>query len=405
MLLSTYYFPVIGGVESHARQVARQLTDRGLHITVFTKRLGPDTPASDTIDGVQVERLRPSGPRSRFAKWRLLPFALLALARRRPRPDVIFCPDFRGVGIAALLAGWLLRRPVVLQAETPGALSCQSWNDDLARLHVSPGGLVARAITWPFRRLYAAASLHICISRDIEREALACGIPETRLRCIPHGVDIARFRPAASDDERRAIREAEDLPLDRLVCLFVGRLSVEKGVLDLLEAWRMLADPDAILLLVGPDMPGHPLDAGPAARAFATRHGLTASVRFAGPRTDPSVLMRAADVFVQPSHYEGFPSSAIEAIAAGLPILATRVGGMKDYLVDGENALLTEPADPGGLAQGLTRLLQDGPLRARLRTNARETAVARFDQNLIADRYAETLRELAGVDPGRPFNN
>jgi len=394
VLLTTYYYPVIGGVESHARQIAGELQRRGVDVTVLTKRLDAGTPASTSIDGVAVYRVGPSGTRTRFAKWWFLPFAFAALARRRPRPDVIFCPDFRGIGIAALAAGRLLQRPVVLQAETPGALSCQSWDADLSRWGVTPGGAIAWAMKWPFRRIYSSATMYTCISREIETEARNCGVPPERLQYVPHGVDVTRFRPA-SGDERQSERAAAGLPRDRPICLFVGRLSIEKGVLDLLEAWKRLADRRAALVLVGPDMSGHPLDAGVDARAFVARHGMAESVVFAGPTQDPASIMRAADVFVQPSHYEAFGISTIEAMATGLPTVATRVGGMTDYLVDEENALLCDPRAPEALARQIGRLLADDQLRQRVGTRARATTVQQFDKDVVADTYERVLRRVA----------
>ncbi len=399
VLLTTYYHPVIGGVETHARQIAAALRQRGLDVTVVTRRLEDSMPQPPRLDDVPIERVGPRGGRTRFAKWSLLPFAFAALARRTPPPNVIFCPDYRGIGIAALAASAWRRCPVVLQAATPGALSCESWDPDLTRYGIAPDGWLGRGLKWPVRRIYTSATMYTCISREIYDEALRSGVSSDRLQYIPHGVDTKQFQPA-SPEERRRQRAALGWAAERPVCLFVGRLSVEKGVLDLLAAWATMTHRDARLVIAGPDMPGHSLDAGARARAFVAREGLQDRVTFTGPATDVAALMQAADVFVQPSHYEAFGISAIEALACGLPVVATRVGGMVDYLVHEKNALLCAQQSPAELAHAIDRLLDDTTLRHRLATSARDTAVRLFDQEKIADRYSSLFRELAqGIRP------
>src|SRR5262249_19227040 len=148
-----------------------------------------------------------------------------------------------------------------------------------------------------------------------------------------------RFRPPR-DDERETIRRQLGWPFDKTVVLFVGRLSKEKGVIDLVHAWQNLARSDAVLVLVGPDMPSHPWNVGPEARAFVDSNGLSDSVRFEGAAEDTAPFYRAADLFVQPSHFEAFGISAIEAMASGLTVVAARVGGLRDFVKPGRNGLL-----------------------------------------------------------------
>jgi glycosyltransferase involved in cell wall biosynthesis len=394
VLLTTNYHPILGGVETHARQLAVELQRRSFDVTVLTKRLESSVPAVETIDGVHVQRVPPAGPRSRLAKWQFMPFAFASLVRMRPGPDLIFCPDFRGVGVAAICAGLVRRCTVILQAGTPGALSCDSWDPDLTRWGIDPRGWLGRALKWPMQRIYASASGYTCISREIEAEALGAGVPAERLAYVPHGVDIARFRPA-NPLERAAARKAAGLADGTRIVLFVGRLSKEKGVLDLVHAWAQLRPPGAMLVLVGPDMTGHPLDAGAEAREIVARHRLGDSVRFAGPTDDPAEILRTADVFVQPSHYEAFGISVIEAMASGIATVATNVGGMRDFLVAEENALLCEPHDVEGLASQLERALGDDNLRQRLAERGRAKAVALFDKDVVSDAYARVFRQFA----------
>jgi glycosyltransferase involved in cell wall biosynthesis len=387
LVMTTYYHPVIGGVETHARQLVRHLNQRGFGVQVVTKRIHHDDPAEDHVDAIHVRRVGPAGERRASGKWIAIPSFLYQTLALQDHVDAIVCVDYRGIGIAAVLAGRKLGRPVILQAATAGVLASAAEHDASG---VPVENALVRLIKAPARAMYRRGDKFVCIGRDIERETLNAGIPRDRVHYLPHGVDLQRFRPATVD-ERSQIRKAEGWPSDRPIVLFVGRLSTEKGVLDLLNAWRLLDDARSWLVLVGPDMPAHPWDAGASARAFIEEHRLQDRVRLYGPSADTARLYRAADVFVQPSHFESFGISVIEAMASGVPVIAAKVGGMRDFLVDGENALLHEPRSPLTIAAALRRALDDAGLRSRLAAAALQTVRQQFDEEVLFDRYAALI--------------
>jgi glycosyltransferase involved in cell wall biosynthesis len=394
LVLTTYYHPVVGGVETHARQLVTYLRARGVPVQVVTKRIGRDEPRESQIDGVTVHRVGPPGERSAGGKWRAIPAFVAALLARASEYDVIVCVDYRGAGVAAVLAGAINGRPVIAQGETAGVLAGARGDSTSGLAPESPAVRVVKA---PVRWIYRRADHIVCIGRDLEQEALRAGVPRDRVHYIPHGVDLQRFRPAASSDEKNRIRAALGWPSDRLVVLSVGRLSREKGVMDLLEAWR-LVDGSALLTLVGPDMTGHPWDAGAPGRAFVESHRLGERVHFVGATEDPSPYYRAADVFVQPSHFEALGNTAIEAMASGLAVVASGVGGLADFCIDGQNTLLHTPRSPASLAAVLARALADAALRARLGEAARRTAVDRFELTALLDRYVQLIESTATAE-------
>jgi D-inositol-3-phosphate glycosyltransferase len=391
LVVTTYYHPVLGGVETHARQLVRHLHAHGFGVQVLTKRVGRARPTRDVVDDVTVYRVGPSGDRHATGKWLALPFFFLRMLRLRPTYDVIVCVDYRGVGIACVVAGRLFRRPVIAQAGTPGVLAPPRHDSG-----VPPESRLVRFLKAFPRWFYRRATVFVCIAHDIEREARVSHIPRKRIHYLPHGVDLARFRPPQGD-ERDAIRRQLGWPQDLIVVLFVGRLSTEKGVLDLVQAWYSLARTDAVLALVGPDMPSHPWNAGPEARAFVDAHGLGDRVRFEGPAEDTAPFYRAADLFVQPSHFEAFGISAIEAMASGVAVVAARVGGLRDFVHPGQNGLLHEPRDTMSLAGAIEEALDSAPLRAALAAAALETVTREFDERIVLDRYAALIESTAGT--------
>ena len=392
LVLTTYYHPVVGGVETHARQLATHLAASGFEVRVVTKRV-PAAPADASVDGITVHRVGPGGERKASGKWLAVPAFFRTMLALRRHIDAIVCIDYRGIGIAAIAAGRLMSVPVIAQGETARILGS---SDDGSLSGLTPESTLTRLLKSPARTVYKRADHIVCIGRDLEREALTAGVPRQRVHYLPHGVDVQRFRlPAAG--ERTDLRGRIGWPLDRPVVLFVGRLSIEKGVMDLLDAWRTLDRGDAILSLVGPDMTGHPWDAGASARTFVAANGLHDSVRFEGSSADPAPFYRAADVFVQPSHFEALGNTAIEAMASGLPIVASAIGGLKDFCVDGANALVHQPRSPESIARAVARLLSDAPLRGRLGLAARRTAVDRFELGMLMNRYAQLIEAAVGA--------
>jgi glycosyltransferase involved in cell wall biosynthesis len=391
LVLTTYYHPVVGGVEIHARQLVQYLHTHGYGAEVVTKRLHRDPQSDALVDGVPVHRIGPAGERRASGKWVVLPALFAEIMRRAKRFDVLVCVDYRGIGVAAITAGGLLHRPVIVQGEVAGVLA---GADNQSTSGLPPESLLTRCLKAPARAIYRQADRVVCIGRDLEREALRAGLPRERVEYLPHGVDLARFRPPAVG-EREQLRRELGWPDKATIVLFVGRLSIEKGVMDLVEAWRQTDRRDAMLVLVGPDMPGHPWDSGGPARAYVREHGLQDSVRFEGYAPDPSRFYRAADLFVQPSHFEALGNTAIEAMASRLPVIASGVGGLADFCVDGENALLHEPRSPVSLARAITTLLGDGVLADRLAAAGRRTAEERFELTGLLDRYARLIDSVA----------
>jgi glycosyltransferase involved in cell wall biosynthesis len=172
--------------------------------------------------------------------------------------------------------------------------------------------------------------------------------------------------------------------------------------MDLMEAWRIVQHPGGtrhgLLLVAGPDMDGHPWNVGPAAREFVAHHALSSSVRFLGSIDPVDPLLRAADVLIQPSHFEALGLSAVEALASGVPVIASAVGGLLDFMVDDDNGKLCPPNDPAALAASLRALIDDSGLRRRLATRARASVLPDYDDRVVFARFAALLHHLAGAE-------
>jgi D-inositol-3-phosphate glycosyltransferase len=395
IIVSAYYPPVLGGAETAAAQLAELLAVRGRQVTVVTRRVAPDVPDEEVRNGVRVVRVAPRGRRRGLGKWLALPAISLELIRRRRDYRVVVCVDFRGVALAALVAHAITGRPVVLQAQTDGVLSFAAVRRGLSRVGL---GVAAGPLIRLLRRLYNWADAYPCVSRSIAAETEAAGVPPERIHYSPNPVDTRACSPA-TPEQRAALRASNGIAPDARVAIVVGRLSREKGQIEALRAWKIAGVERAHLLLVGPDMPDDPWDTGPEAREFVRREGLEAQVTFTGgvpPEQVPDFL-RLADLSIQPSHFEAFGTAAIEAMAAGLPVVAADVGGLKDFVEPGVNGLRVPPCDPEALARAIADLLGDDTRRSALARGARQTAL-RFDTDRVLGDYERIIDAVAAPE-------
>lgn len=251
LFLTAYYFPFQGGAETHARSLASYLRRSSFQVVVVTRRADRGSTALEEIDGVPVHRVPPAGPRTLLRKWVMIPFAIVKLVVLRGEFDIVYCPGYQGIGIAAITAAKLLRRPVVLRSANLGVLLGKNWDRPLSRWRI---GADSRIVIWLKRRVqrfYMLADAFVCNCREIEAEALACRVSRDRVHYLPNAVDVGRYWTATPAEKTR-IRSEQGWPDDLLVCLYVGRLSVEKGIMDLLAAWREIRHDCKLLVLVGP---------------------------------------------------------------------------------------------------------------------------------------------------------
>jgi glycosyltransferase involved in cell wall biosynthesis len=223
----------------------------------------------------------------------------------------------------------------------------------------------------------------VAISDAVRARLIEGGVPPAMIRVITSAVDPEALYPQLG---RAATRAQAGLASEASLLLVVAALFQRKGVDVLLDALARLADdglrPALWIAGQGP--------ARPALEKQARELGLDHQVRFLGERGDIADLLAACDVFILPSRSEGLGVAALEAMAAGRAIVATRVGGLAEAVVDESTGLLVPPADPAALAGALARLLRDPALRARLA----EAGPARIDAGFRADDLVEAYEDL-----------
>lgn len=306
--------------------------------------------------------------------------ASLAVSLRRDPPDLIHTHTPAGGLVGRLAAMVVPRVPVV---HTFHGLPFESaLLRPVERAFLETERVLARRTTYFFSQAAGDA-----------RRAVELGIARAdRMLVIGNGVDIERFRP--DHDGRRAERARLGIPGDEVLVLTVARLVREKGLLDLADATLRLADLGVHVALAGTALPSDrtsvetELGAHPVAGALGQRW------KRLGHVTGVDALLRAADVFVLPTYREGLPRSVIEAMASGVPVIATDIPACRELVDDGVTGLLVPPGTPERLADAIRALATDPLRRSLMGERARAIAVERFDERRVLDMQLAVFRRL-----------
>jgi glycosyltransferase involved in cell wall biosynthesis len=297
-------------------------------------------------------------------------------------------------------------RPTIVHAHTPKACLYGQLAARLTRVPVivnTVHGLYAlpedrlrkRVPVYGFERLSAALAHHVLLVSPEDVHVLRrLRVPAAKMTVLSNGVDLARFDPSAVDpaDAQSARREmGAQAPTDVVVGL-VGRLVREKGYPEMFEAACLLRDhaPDVRVAVIGWDDPEKPDALTAEDRAIARDAG----VRFLGGRDDVVRLYSGMDVYVLASHREGYPRSAMEAAAMGLPIVATNIRGCRQVVENGVTGVLVPPRDPVALAGAIASLANDEHRRREMACAAARRARMMFDEQRSVDITLETYAQL-----------
>jgi glycosyltransferase involved in cell wall biosynthesis len=355
-LLST--MPV-GGAEDLVAAIVQGLAPQRFAVSVAC--LGEPGPVGEELraQGFDVEALGLDIKRA--ATWRVAAAVRRLLQARRPdllhthlyHPNLYGRLGALGLGLSGVVAA-------VHNSYTRVTFHRRVWNFLLG--WVTDRVLVGSRQVWQDVRRYDAVSA-------------------SRLVLMPYGIPLAELEVAMSREEARARLQVAGLVLGA-----VGRLEEQKGHEFLLAALPAVRReiPDVTLLLVGAGRRQETL------RRQAAALGLEGAVRFLGTRRDLPEIFRALDLFVHPSLWEGLPLALLKAMGAGLPVVASRISGVRDAVAEGVNGRLVPPGDPPALARAILELARQPEERQRLGEAAHAAVAARYS-------VAAMLRQLAAL--------
>jgi glycosyltransferase involved in cell wall biosynthesis len=373
----SYFHPFASGAEGQALAQGLELARRGHTVHVVTRSV-PGYPVDDEdYHGVFIHRWIKTAAAGPLFGISFVAGVIAALRRLRDELDLVHTHQGLWEAVATGLARPLLAgRPTLVQ---PAASGYYGEADELRRTRGS--SLLRRAIV--------ANTAFAAISGEIERQWRDLGIPPGRMVRMASGVDAEQFHPGCSPIDSGL------LPRPRV--MFTGRLHPQKNIPLLLEAWTEVARHSAAnLILVGP---GH--DRRQLAD-LADSLGIADRVQFTGGVDNPADYLRAADVFALPSVAEGMSNSLLEAMATGLPCVASAIAGNTDLITDGQTGRLVGEPSRAAWSKVLLELIENPAEATRLGATARQRIEAEFALPVVVDRYVELYRRMiAGTWPER----
>jgi D-inositol-3-phosphate glycosyltransferase len=386
-----------GGMNVYVRELGRALAARGVAVDIFTRRQSADV--ADVVEyepGARVVHID-AGPHRHVDKYDVLDYL----------------PDFAcGIQRFRALTGatydlihshyWLSGRLGLLFADRWGVPLVSTFHT-LAQLKNRVAETAAereQAVRFDIERRTMAGSDRVVALTAVDRQHMVRHYATLApIDVIPGGVDLARFSPRP----RLEARQALGLQASSRILLFVGRIQRLKGLEVLLRAFARLDDLDARLVVVGGQRgTGHESREIGRVQNLAAKLGMEDRTRFVGAVAHEQLPLyySAADVTVMPSSYESFGLVAVESLACGTPVVATRVGGLSSLVRDGETGLLVPWRDAELFADRLRQILTDQPLRQHLASNARES-VLRFSWERIADEHLAVYAQVRSARQAR----
>jgi glycosyltransferase involved in cell wall biosynthesis len=353
-----------GGTQKQALRLANALQSMGVSVLVLSKRktLGRKEPGSSAVQviGLPFTRLLPA--------WSFL-FSFLVWAWIHRRSFEIIHAHNAATGVISSVVASLTGKKVIVKIPS---LKYVRY-------------LTGRKLSGRLRRwiLTNKADRFIAVSSEMRRALLNAGIAREKLALIANGIEITPRCSTSAGTLRKEISQP-----GRAVVLFVGRLVKEKGLDRLLTVWASVPDHEQMALVIVGD--------GPLRKTLESRTRdlrLFPSVRFLGHQVEVAAFYCAADVFVLPSVTEGMSNALLEAMAAGLPVVASNVGGNKDVIRHQQSGFLVDWDDTRLCARMLTTLCSDGELRQRIGDAARRQ-MRDFAMGAVAERYHGLYRAV-----------
>lgn len=379
IILREFYSPTkpIGGAERQAVKLATCLVERGIDVKIVAGKWDWGQKSQDQIEGLAVDR--------HFTGWgmfdirglrRLGPYIYLVslflyLFVHRNEYDLIHCHSALFGAYIVTSAGKRFRKKTLIRSMASGV-----WGD-VQRVQQGTTILGAK---WMQRRA-VNADCFVALNPQVKEELISIGVSPEKIHQIPNGVVVQPENP----------RQEYEIT-DNVTVLFVGRLHPQKGVGDLIRAFEIasttMPDKSWSLKIAGSGYLRNELE------QLSEQLSVNDKVEFLGEIDDLDSLYLGADIFLLPSHSEGMSNSLLEAMASGLPVIASDIPGNHDLIVDQENGLLFEENNIEELADDLLQLVQDNNLRKRIGSSAYLSVVDRYSINKISDRYINLYKQL-----------
>lgn len=372
IIFSTVYFPLVGGAEIAMREVTNRIPDVAFDLICARVKWG--LPSKERIGNVTVHRVGIGHPIDKY----LLPVlgTIRAITLKGSEDvHVIWSLMASYGGFTALVYTWLRPKTKLLLTLQEG--------DPLEHYAKRAGHFESL-----HKKIFERADAVQAISHFLADWAVKMGF-KANPQVIPNGVDIAIFKQRISPEQRTVMRRQFGFGADDVVLVTVSRLSLKNGVDDLIRSLLFLPK-NYKALIVGDGEDRDKLT------SLTNQKDLGERVVFLGlkPYEELPALLQSADIFVRASLSEGLGNSFLEALSAGIPIVGTPVGGIPDFLKDGETGVFCAPRDPESIAKAVKRIQDEAGLRERIVTSGGKLVEEKYEWGGIAKAIGAMLAAM-----------
>lgn len=375
MMINGYY-PRIGGAERQLGSLAPRLQSKGLDIHILTRKYA-GLSSFERVEGIPVHRLPVPGSKP-IASLSYTIAALILL--KKIKPDVLHAHEMFSTTTTAVATKAILKRPVIVTAHSSG------YFGDISRLKKK---FLGKQRLKTFCR---NVDCFVAISNLIDRELQEVGVTPEKIVHIPNAVDINLFYPLTTE-EKQTLQERLGLPSDSLIIIYTGRLSKEKRPENLFKVWTRIREefPNSLLLVLG---------TGPQEQELKSQ--LSPGIQMLGKTGDVASYLQVSDLFVLPSSAEGLPVSLLEAMACGLPAVATAVGGTPEVLENNSSGLLIPPDDLPALQSAICEMLANPALRSRMGKAGRDRVIAHYSLEMAVNKLLVLYKRITEEREEKP---
>ncbi|HBU69163.1 MAG TPA: hypothetical protein DEE98_02145 [Elusimicrobia bacterium] len=373
------FHPIVGGTEKQALSLAKSLKNTGVSVIVATRQ-SPGLRKEEIIEGIPVYRLFSPG-KGRFASLFFSLSLFLFLISRRADYDIIHCHLISTLAAVSAFAAKLLNKRLIVKLGGRGSIGDVN--------HITKQALAGN---FKLNLIKRKASFFVCPTADIAGELAEAGVEREKIRTIYNGVDTGVYRPAGGSSQIEALKNKLFKGSGKFIC-FTGRLSPEKNPALLMEAFIPLAAKfkEYNLAFVG---------AGPlenTLRKTAKENNLDERILFTGSTDNVAEYLQACEIFAITSLSEGLPNAMLEAMACGLPVVASNVGGCAEFISDMVNGVLFESKNASQLSAKLEMLIKDPALADRISENARGYVAKTCGLSSVTGEYIKLYASAAAA--------
>ncbi len=366
LIFSIAYHPFVGGAEIAVKEITDRNSDFEYYL--ITNKFDASWPDEEKIGNINVRRV---GNGKKIDKY-FYPLRAFRYARRLHavvKFDFVWSIMAFYAGITALFFKYF--------SKVPYLLTLQSGDSD--------SFVKKRTWWWSFyyKRVYRQAKITQSISRYLAQRSRRMGNQKGEIILLPNGVDLDVFQAKLSIEEKNALRQSLNIQTDEFVLISVSRLVLKNAISDVIKAVNFLLYKSGIkvkLLLLG---------SGPdekILKTLATKQGVAEQVLFLGYKNYAEIpkYLEISDVFIRPSLSEGLGNAFLESMAIGVPVVGTKVGGIPDFLTDGETGLFCETSSPSSIALAIEKYHKDKELYQKIKSNGQKLVQENYNWDAIA---------------------